>query len=134
MNINCNKLKDPMKFMDLMTREWVRLTLTNAGSLNGVFLAACRHLLKSQPQYQQQYYMQLAIQYKLSCVRALREAIFFEMSSLISDSTIAIGLLLAYDEVRRISKVFSPIRLLTNFKPFSCSSVISLHSDAICEA
>jgi hypothetical protein len=115
MNINCNKLRDPMRYLDLMTREWVRLTLTNAGSLNGVFLAACRHLLKSQQQYQQQYYMQLAIQYKLSCVRDLREAIFFEMSSLISDPTIAIGLLLAYDEVRRISKVFSPIKLLTTF-------------------
>lgn len=100
MNIHCNKLQDPTKYMDLMTREWVRLTLTSTGSLNGVFLAACRHLLKSQQQYQQQYYTQLVIQYKLFCVQALRESILFEMSSLISDSTFAIGVLLAYDEVR----------------------------------
>lgn len=107
MNINCNKLRDPSLYIDLMTREWVRLTLTNFGSLNGVFLAACRHLLQTQPQYRQQYYIQLAIQYKLSSVRALREAILFETSSLISDSTVAIGILLAYDEVRRISKISS---------------------------
>lgn len=79
-----------------MTREWVRLTLTNAGSLNGIFLAACRHLWM---QCRQQYYMQLAMQYKLSCVQTLRKTIYAETSSCINDSTIAIGLFLAYDEV-----------------------------------
>jgi len=99
MNIHCNKLKDSESFMEFMTKEWVRLTLTNIGSLNGIFLAACRHLFKNQPQ-QQQYYMQLAIEYKLYCVRALREAISSEISSLISDSSVAIVILLAYDELQ----------------------------------
>ncbi len=115
MNIHCNKLRDSKRYMDLMTREWVRLTVTNVGSLSGVFLASCRHLLESQQQYQQQYYMQLASHYKLSCVQAVREAIFSEISSLFSDSTFAIVILLAYDEVRRIGKVFSNTRLLTAF-------------------
>jgi hypothetical protein len=115
MNINCNKLRNSEQFLDLMSREWVRLTLTNTGSLSAVFLAACRHLLKTQKQQQQQYYMQLAIQYKLSCVRALREAIFFEKSLLISDSTVALGILLAYDEVRGAGEVFSPDQMADNF-------------------
>jgi len=101
MDQHCNKLRDSERYLDLMTKEWVRLTLTNVGTLNGIFLAACRHLLENQQQQQQQqYYTQLAIQYKLYCVQALREAISSEISSLISDSTIAIGMLLAYDELR----------------------------------
>jgi hypothetical protein len=90
-----------------MTKEWVRLTLASAGSLDGIFLAACRHLLRSLPQDQQLYYLHLATQYKVSCVRALREAIDSEASSLFSDETIAMGVVLAYDEVRRWKKLFN---------------------------
>ncbi|KAI9735740.1 MAG: hypothetical protein M1818_006348 [Claussenomyces sp. TS43310] len=99
MNQHCNKLRDPERYVDLMTKEWVRLTLTNVGALSGIFLAACRHLFKNQPE-QQQYYLQLSIEYKLSCVRALREAIASEIASLISDSSVAIVILLAYDELQ----------------------------------
>ena len=109
MNIHCNKFHE-RRFVDLMTREWVRLTLTNVGSLSGVFLSACRHLLETQQEYQQQYFTQLAIQYKLSCVRALREAMLCETSSLISDSSVAINIMLAYDEVREINILFFPMR------------------------
>jgi hypothetical protein len=115
MNITCNKLRDPKTYLDLMTGEWVRLALTNVGSLNGLFLAACRHLAQYQQQYQPQYYMQLSIRYKLLCVQTLREAICFEKSSLISDSTVALGILLACDEVRRTRKNLSLIRLLMDF-------------------
>lgn len=100
MNITCNKLKDPKTYLDLMTKEWVRLTLTNVGSLNGIFLAACRHLLQFQQQHQHEYYLQLATHYKLLCLQALREAIFSEKSSMISDSTVTVGILLAYDELQ----------------------------------
>jgi len=89
-----------------MTRDWVRLTVTDIGSLSGVFLAACRHLLANHEQ-QQQYYKQLAIHYKVLCVRTLREAISLETSSLISDSTVAINILLAYDEVGFYQGFFS---------------------------
>ncbi len=97
MDQHCNGQNGFERYVDLMKTEWVRLTLTNIGSLDGVFLAACRHLLQNQQQ--QQYYTQLAVQYKLHCVQALREAISFESSSLISDSTVAINVLLAFDDV-----------------------------------
>ncbi|KAH8588157.1 hypothetical protein B0O99DRAFT_677626 [Bisporella sp. PMI_857] len=100
MSNNCNELRNSAKFRDLMTREWAPLTLANIGSLSGAFLSACRHLLKYQQQEQQrEYYVHLASQYKLASVRALREAISFEASSLISDSTVSIVMLLAYDEL-----------------------------------
>jgi hypothetical protein len=102
MNRNCNKLRDAKTYIDLMKKEWVRLTLTNVGSLSGIFLAACRHLSKTEQL--QQYYTQLAIRYKLCCMQALRTTISFEMLSLISDVTVAIGILLAYDEVRKMLK------------------------------
>jgi hypothetical protein len=108
MNITCNKLRDSKRYMDLMTGEWVRLTLTSVGSLNGVFLAASRHLLL---QCKQQDYLQLATRYKLLIVQGLREAISIEASSLISDSTITMGILLAYDEVSRMSNVMSLVRI-----------------------
>lgn len=97
MNINCNRLRDPSRYVDLMTREWVRLTLTNIGSLTGVLLAACRHLLMHS---ELAHFTQLAIQYKLSCVQTLRKTIQVETPLMISDSTIALGVLLAFDEVR----------------------------------
>ena len=93
-------LMDSKRYVDFMTKDWLRLNLTNVGSLNGVFLASCRDLLEKQ-HGQPQSYIQLAIQYKMHCVQALREAITSEMLSLISDSTVAITMLLAYDEVRR---------------------------------
>lgn len=97
MNINCNKLRNASRYVELMTREWVRLALTNTGSLNGLFLAACRHLLMHR---QEQRFVQLSIQYKLFCVQALRKTIHVETPAIISDSTIALGLFLAFDEVR----------------------------------
>jgi hypothetical protein len=91
-----------------MTKDWVRLTLTNVGSLNGILLAACRHLSGYHQQHQQQHhYQQLAILYKLYCVQDLRKAISLEISSLISDGTVANSILLAYDEVRRMLRLLS---------------------------
>jgi hypothetical protein len=99
MDLNCNKLVDSGKYVNLMTGEWVRLTLTNVGTQSGIFLAACRHLVEQQ---KQQKYLQLATQYKLYCIQALQKAISSEISSMISDVTVGIGLLMAYDEVRRM--------------------------------
>ncbi|KFY51226.1 hypothetical protein V496_08885 [Pseudogymnoascus sp. VKM F-4515 (FW-2607)] len=96
MDEKCNKLVDSQKYVNLMTGEWVRLTLTNVGTQCGIFLAACRHLVEQQ---QQLKYLQLATQYKLYCIRALQNAISSEVSSLISDGTVGIGILMAYDEL-----------------------------------
>lgn len=84
-----------MKYLELMRKEWVRLALTDAGFLKGIFLAACRHLSENHQQHQ---FLQLAIQYKLASVRALSEAISAGMAS-VSDATIAIVMMLAFDEV-----------------------------------
>jgi hypothetical protein len=97
MNVHCNKLVEPTRYVNLMTSEWVRLALIDGGSLDGIFLAACRHLMRNR---QPQHYTQLALQYKLSCVQALRKSLLAEATSLISDSTISIGVFLCYDEVR----------------------------------
>jgi hypothetical protein len=99
MDLKCNKLVDSGKYVNLMTGEWVRLALTNVGTQSGVFLAACRHLVEQQQQHK---YSQLATQYKLYCIQALQNAISSEVSSMISDGTVGIGLLMAYDEVRRM--------------------------------
>ncbi|OBT67372.1 hypothetical protein VE03_03055 [Pseudogymnoascus sp. 23342-1-I1] len=78
MDKNCNKLVD-------------------SGKYSGIFLAACRHLVEQQQQHK---YLQLATQYKLYCIQALQNAISSEVSSLISDGTVGIGILMAYDELR----------------------------------
>ncbi|KAL5350410.1 hypothetical protein ACLOAV_003978 [Pseudogymnoascus australis] len=77
MDEKCNKLVDSQKYC-------------------GIFLAACRHLVEQQEQLK---YLQLATQYKLYCIRALQNAISSEVSSLISDGTVGIGILMAYDEL-----------------------------------
>lgn len=101
MDRNCNKLANSMGYVNLMEREWVRLTLSTFGTQSGIFLAACRHLLDQQ---QQHYYSRLAIQYKLYCLQALQKAISSEITSLISDATFGISILMAYDEVRRMQR------------------------------
>ena len=61
-----------------MTRAWVPLALTDAGFLDSLFLMACRHLsgnYRQQQQQQEHRFSELSIQYKLDCVRSLREAI-----------------------------------------------------------
>lgn len=85
-----------MSYLERMAKEWVRLALSDLGFLNGIFLAACRHL--SENHRQQQFFKQLAIQYKLACVQALNNAISVETSS-VSDPTVAKVLVLAWDEV-----------------------------------
>lgn len=99
MNITCNRLRDPLRYVDLMSREWVRLTLTNVGALNGIFLAACRHLLRYRHESKGDY-VKLATQYKVLCMQALREAVVVEGGALISDGTVATNVLLTFDEVR----------------------------------
>lgn len=106
MNQHCNKLRDEKRYEELMRTEWVRLTLISTGTLNGIFLAACRHLIKILPQ-QQQIYTKLAIEYKLHCVRALRQAIADDSLKMISDSSFANVILLAYDEVSLRSRAMA---------------------------
>ena len=97
LSARCNKLGDVKENVNFMTKDWLRLNLTSAGSLSGVFLASCRDLVESKQR--PQYYTSLSMQYKSHCFRALHEAISSERSSQIRDSTVAIAMLLAFDEV-----------------------------------
>lgn len=84
-----------------MAKEWVRLALGNAGFLNGIFLSSSRHLSKiCQQLQQQQQFTNLAIRYKLVCVRALSDAISSGAKTMtFSDSVVAETMVLAFDEV-----------------------------------
>ena len=94
--MRCNDLA--AYYVDRMTKAWVPLALTDKGLICALLLAACRHLYEHCQQAQQQQFAQLAAQYKLTCVRSLREAISSEL--FFSDATITKAVMLAYDEVR----------------------------------
>jgi len=82
-----------------LNQQFVQLAATNVSSLNGLFLVSCRHLSQSLP-HKGPYFIQLALQYKIACARSLMEAISSsEMRSPISDSTLALPLFLAHDDV-----------------------------------
>ena len=86
-----------------MRKEWTKLAVTKDHSLGGLLLIACRHLAgndQQQPE-QQQKYAELAVNYKLFCIRVLNETISAETKALISDTTIASVVMLACDEVSK---------------------------------
>lgn len=87
--------------LNSMTTEWVRLALGDAGFLNGILLNASRHLSAvHQHGDNQQLFGNLAIRFKLACVKAVRAAISADapMRSF-SDSLVAVTMVLALDEV-----------------------------------
>ncbi|EXJ92419.1 hypothetical protein A1O3_00970 [Capronia epimyces CBS 606.96] len=85
-------------YQDSMTKRWVPFALREGGLLDAVFLLACRHMyLSHHNSQQQQQFVQLACQYKLSCTKSLRDAISNEV--VFSDATVGTTLMLAYDEL-----------------------------------
>lgn len=79
--------------------QFVQLATTDTSSLDGLFLVACRHLSQCLP-HNKLYFIQLALQYKITCAQSLMEAISSsEMRSPISDSIIILALFLAHDDV-----------------------------------
>jgi len=97
MGAHCNVLRDLIGDGERMTKYWSRLAQHDVGFLDSLLLAACRHL--SEKHHNQEFFRQLAIQYKLASVRLLNEAISAAISP-VSDSTISTVLMLAFDEVR----------------------------------
>ncbi len=91
-----------------MTAGWVRLAQTDTDFLHGVFLNASRHLSvmmqaqQQQPQEKQRY-ADMAVRYKLACVRAVSAAIVPEgrrrVPARYSDVVVAETMVLAFDEV-----------------------------------
>ena len=93
MNTRCALLADPTDYQSQLRKDWVGLALADAGLLNGILLATCRHL---ETCYRSNKYAELATQYKLACLRTVREAV---SHSATQDATIASAMSLAFDEV-----------------------------------
>jgi hypothetical protein len=108
-------------YCKVMNKEWTPIAVARGDSLDSLFLNACRYLslCEQQQPERRQYYMQLATRYKLSCMRALNEAISSEISALISDATLATVVMLGFDEVSEMLQCFFPPR--TDFLIRSCS-------------
>ncbi|KAF2650307.1 hypothetical protein K491DRAFT_667425 [Lophiostoma macrostomum CBS 122681] len=84
-------------YTERMTTAWVPLALTNTGLLDSVLLMACRHLSAQYLQHQRRRFDELSMQYKLHCLRSLREEIAVNIS--FDDATVAKTLMLVYDEL-----------------------------------
>jgi hypothetical protein len=88
-----------------MKKELTRLLVIRNDSLDSLFLIACRHLTgkNSQRPGEKAHYMQLALEYKVSCLKSLNDAISREAgkASIISDSTFVTAMMLTSDEVSR---------------------------------
>ncbi|KAF2449261.1 hypothetical protein P171DRAFT_516997 [Karstenula rhodostoma CBS 690.94] len=95
LNIQCRNLKDLGESTERMLREWVRLALTDAVILQGILLAACRHLIERG--YQVWRFEELAAGYKVRCLRDVIDAIGSE--DLDMDVTFARIFTLANDEI-----------------------------------
>ncbi|KIV79578.1 hypothetical protein PV11_07128 [Exophiala sideris] len=93
--MRCNDLA--AYYVERMTRAWVPLALTDEGLICALLLAACRHLFEHGKLSQKERFTQLATQYKLACVRSLRQAISTELC--FTDATVTKAVMLAYDEL-----------------------------------
>lgn len=85
-----------------MLTELIPLALSNSGLLSAILLSACRSLFKQQ---QNNYYVELAIFYKLACLRSMSELLAAQNRQ-VGDSVIAQASLLAADEVSYMSAYF----------------------------
>ncbi|KAH6654922.1 hypothetical protein BKA67DRAFT_566638, partial [Truncatella angustata] len=94
-----SKINHPGDHTQHLNRQFVQLAATHASSLDGLFLVTCRHLSQCLP-HEELYFIQLALQYKVSCARSLIEAISaLGMRSSISDSIVTLAIFLAQDEI-----------------------------------
>lgn len=99
MNANCAILGNPRITERQVIEHWVQFSLTDRGLLSTILLAACRNLMRNH--FQEHVFMQLAIQYKLVCLRTINVAISKEASS-VDKSTIGKVIALAMDEVNHL--------------------------------
>lgn len=123
--MRCNE--SAIFFAQRMIRLWVPTAITESSLLDIILLAACRHLsiaYRQRSQEQQRIFQQLTFQYKSQSLQALRHAISAEMPML-TDSTVAKAIMLAYDEVRVHLRMFPVMALTRNsymFEMQKCSS------------
>ena len=100
-SVGCSSFADEPKavvyYKYRMEVDLVPLSLADQGLLSGMFLAACRSLSSQHPQ--KQMFDELALRYKLVCLRALSDSISAN-SSFLSDMAIVRVIQLATDDVR----------------------------------
>jgi hypothetical protein len=96
LNVNCDVYEGTEDYRTFLNQELVRLAVTDIGLLNGILLAACRHLTLYHRQ--QQVYTQLATHFKLASLRIINATIS-EGPSSVRGSTVANVIMLACDEV-----------------------------------
>lgn len=101
LSTSCKRLSGQIGYTEKMNREWVRLALTSTGFFNGLLLVASRHLsmLHDHDQEKRHRFTQQAMQYKIACIQILNMSIGAEQSLKFNDSTLALVMVLAQDEV-----------------------------------
>lgn len=93
---SCPALKNMKDMQEPFVKDWASLALADVGFLSGILIIACRHLCICH--YRESYFRQLAMEYKVTCVRSLRQAIA-SSRPFSSNSAVSRGLALAFDEV-----------------------------------
>lgn len=95
----CHHGDEETLFIEGVRLYWLPFVVTDSGLLAGIFLSSCRNLaLREHGPQANHEYSQLAMMYKLECIRSVNEAIAAEGPT-ITETTIAKTLLLCADEV-----------------------------------
>ncbi|KAL6812320.1 hypothetical protein V8C40DRAFT_123924 [Trichoderma camerunense] len=92
----CMILKDPSIHHHQLRISWIQLAISNVDMLSTTFLSTCRHLHQA---YGKEEYITLAMQYRILCIRGIREAIDAGNCSA-RDSIIATIISLTLDEIQ----------------------------------
>ncbi|KAH0525927.1 hypothetical protein TsFJ059_009325 [Trichoderma semiorbis] len=94
----CHHGDEEPLFIEGVRLYWLPFVVTDSGLLAGIFLSSCRNLALCEHQpHANHEYSQLAMMYKLECIRSVNEAIAAEGPT-ITETTIAKTLLLCADE------------------------------------
>ncbi|KAK4447828.1 hypothetical protein QBC34DRAFT_486082 [Podospora aff. communis PSN243] len=113
----CTAFKDAIEgayYGRRMVADWVPFALADVGLLSGMFLAACRDLSLSDHPRKGVFYT-MALQYKLSCLRALKSAISADPSAP-DDAAVAKVIALVADEIALGNKETSQNHVLGAMK------------------
>lgn len=95
---HCGLFDYPGDHKTQLLREWVGLAVTDdAFMIAAVLLSTCRYILLVQPD--NPTFVQLALQYKQTCLHILRQEIHDASSSTVNIMTVAKAIALAVDEV-----------------------------------
>ncbi|KAL7953844.1 hypothetical protein V8C34DRAFT_317832 [Trichoderma compactum] len=94
----CRHGDEETLFIERVKLYWLPFVVTESGLLAGILLSSCRNLaLRGHRAQENHEYSQLAMMYKLECIRSVNEAIAAEGLT-ITETTIAKTLLLCADE------------------------------------